>query len=555
MALGFLDKPAEPGERAVWVWPQCDGSPLGLIPSTNGCTPPSSTAEESPSQSSNMAMSPSSLFPDIFSADTESGLYEDNDWVAWALEESDSPGDENRQCSGSYNPTATALPVKDQSLSRRTPEPRVFKTLTDTPSALCGYFFEHVIGLYCAWDGRENYMRTTSSQFWQSCAPLYHTMQSMAAVCLADDFPHLLPLATEERTKALDALRMQYSDCYGFTARLMALMLLAQTSSWHCPDDLAVEQFRTVQRMLGDWQQETQDSTDFEFFARCMGYWKMLLSFITDSDNLAHNDTIIMTAGDRGTDLACRPHEFSGVSSTMVETLSQVGNLIFRARKRSSSPAIMSEKAARDFLDSLSQARSLEKKLLGYRQKDPALVLETDDPVTSASHFCHIDEAYRCTGLLQLYRVFPDLLRGRYRPWSGHDELLSPQEPVGQPTEDEMRKWLSDLALYILSHLRAIPFESRTRCAQPWLLVAAATELRHRTTLGDGQLDRHDIEIVRARRFISTRLQAYTHVLPLRKVKKVVDLVNLIWSELDAGKDDTYWVDVTYEQQFTTIMG
>ncbi|KAH8667117.1 fungal-specific transcription factor domain-containing protein [Xylariales sp. PMI_506] len=544
-----------PWGDSFWSVLECDNLPSAPTQGTNWGTTRDPTTEENDDvlQPNYSATSPSAFFDDFDTVPFDIITSPEGDSEIWpSLVLSNVEGVGINSTNPILDVEPTSLVYQDPSSCNVVSSPSPI--LSDTSSALCEYFFRDIVGLYCAWDSPLNYMRNISAQLWQSCAPLYHTMQSMAAVCLENNFPQLRQFAKKERSIALAALRSQYTDLSGFEGRLIALMLLAQTSSWHSPNDLATEQFRTVKKTVCDWQKEARDVRSVHFFIGCMNYWEMILSFVTSSDELLVEGQHVTAVPINKTPGVLQPHEFSGVSYLMVKTLSEVGRLVFRVR-RSSAASIISEQTAREFLDALCQARSLERRLLAYRTKDQGCFDDPADPVTTLSHFCQIDEAYRCTGLLQLYRVFPDLLRDRFRPWSGPEELLASQQASKTPTDDEARRWLTELALHILGLLMAIPFESRTRCAQPWLLVAVSNELRYPQCLGEGEVDFFSVKIATARRSIGARLNAYMHVLPLRKVKNVVDLVDLIWSKMDSGSLDTYWVDLAHEQHLSTMMG
>jgi len=129
---------------------------------------------------------------------------------------------------------------------------------------------------------------------------------------------------------------------------------------------------------------------------------------------------------------------------------------------------------------------------------------------------------------------------------------------------------------------------------QPFILVAASSELRWPGTstkeqkqqtshsqhprpndgigrdgdnvndASDGEgtctiLDNHTtaatIKLARARRFVRSRLAAYTHILPLKKVSKILELVGSVWAALDDGELDVYWMDIAHRKGLRTIMG
>jgi hypothetical protein len=243
----------------------------------------------------------------------------------------------------------------------------------------------------------------------------------------------------------------------------------------------------------------------------------------------------------------------------MVRVLTDIGILIFQYRKHMLNLVFMAEKDVDTFKNALREARKLERTLLAHRSPQLSLFKDPGDPNTPLKHLELIDEAYRCTGLLQLYRVFPDLLGERYAPWDKND-LLRPLPSDNPPTTRERQTWLTQLAVHILDILQQIPFESRTRSAQPFLMVALSSELRkhEQHVCHDGQdvaLDKTSIQVARSRKFISSRMAAYTHILPLRKSQVICELINHVWALMDAGQQDVYWLDIAYEKKLGTMMG
>ncbi|KAH7152656.1 hypothetical protein EDB81DRAFT_431669 [Dactylonectria macrodidyma] len=435
--------------------------------------------------------------------------------------------------------------------------------LFNLPSALSDYFFREVITLYCTWDSGSNAMRNIVERMWQSSGALYHTTQSMAAACLSEDFPHLSSVATSEHRQALEYIQGRPKESVMKQDNLMAHMLLGHTASWLNPQNLATDMFRSSYLMLKDTIAETGDDCDLSFFSDTMDYWAMLLVYLTDSSQLGEYGRDL-SKGPTRPSTVIEPHPFSGISRATIRMLTDVGILIFQYRKRMLGVKFMTEQDLDAFMASFREARRLERMLLAHRAPDVAQIADPGDPKTPLSHLQHLDEAYRCTGLLQLYRVFPDLLNERYSPWN-KDDILRPPPATKKPTPEERNTWLTKLAMHILGILREIPFESRTRSVQPFILVALSSELRresqtsHLVTAGSTPksltLDHHAIEVVRARKFVGSRLAAYTHILPLRKIRIIFELINCIWAALDAGDQDVYWLDVAYQKNLGTMMG
>lgn len=450
--------------------------------------------------------------------------------------------------------------------SRRSISPmRQTRSVTNMPSVLCSYFFQEIIPLYCVWDSRSNWMRSVAETHWQNSAPLYHTMQSMAAACLAASFPQLGVVARGEHREAVCSLRRGEDQAAVEDSTALSGFLLGHTASWHSPRDLAVERFQSLRSTLQRWTYSGQQQQLVEFIDEAMGYWRMLLSFLTEDASLRSGRSVSIIGPTYNSDKIL-PHPFSGISGRIVDLVAETGVLVFQHRRFTSNLRYMRESDVNYFQKTLSKARWLEKELLSYTRGPPESILDPGDPRTKVLDFENIDEAYRCTALLQLYRVFPDLLADRYEPFNSEIFLLR-SHATGSPTEQERETWLTKLSMYILSLLRQIAFESGTRCMQPFIFVAVSSELRlnHATSLStpayatlnefDERPDAGQIEISRARQFILSRLAAYEHVFPLPKVREIVKLVNHIWSELDIGRSDVYWVDVAYNRNLGTMMG
>ncbi|KAM5349541.1 hypothetical protein ACJ41O_006046 [Fusarium nematophilum] len=437
------------------------------------------------------------------------------------------------------------------------------RELFNLPNALSEYFFREVITLYCSWDSKSNVMRNIVENMWQSSGALHHTIQSMAAACLSEDFPHLLAVARQEHVQALQLIQNKVPSAQK-QAMLLSSMLLGHTSSWLSPHNLATEMFRASNSILDDITAETGDCAGLSFFNDTMDYWAMLLVYLTDRQQLGdyHRDSSV---GPTDPTKWIEPHPYSGISHDMIRTLTDTGSLIFQYRKHMAKVKFMTEKDLDVFRAALREARRLERILLAHRAPDLSQVKDPGDPKTPLKHLELMDEAYRCTGLLQLYRVFPDLLNERYAPWN-KDDILRPLPAQRTPTMLERQTWLTKFAMHILGILRDISFESRTRSVQPFIMVAVSSELRrdpqhlHLPSSSSAEMDlfsidHASIEVARARKFVGSRLAAYTHILPLRKSRVIFELINHVWSALDAGEEDVYWLDIAYEKNLGTMMG
>jgi len=258
------------------------------------------------------------------------------------------------------------------------------------------------------------------------------------------------------------------------------------------------------------------------------------------------------------------PHPWTGVGREAQVIVFEVGRLVRRERHRiKNRPSFTSLADIDTGRKALDTAHTLASRLRNLILPTEEAVVSPGDAQTPVRHLLAIAEAYRLTGLLQLYRVFPDLL-------TSHDR---DERQVGLPAEWHadsgiIDKRLTALALEIVNLLEKIPIESRTRCVQPFLLVTVASELRT-TTLTDsseglGDQDRDfsgaanaeaAIAVLEARKFVICRLSTFEHVLPAKPIRQMCQIVKHTWERIDKGLANVYWMDVMTEQGLETTMG
>ncbi|KAJ5503274.1 Aflatoxin biosynthesis regulatory protein [Penicillium fimorum] len=542
-------------------------------------------------------------------------------------------------------PPASHRPVPQDFMS-------ISSSLNNPSWTLIEYYFKEVAALFSSYDSQMNPFRTTVSRLWGSSLAMCRTMQSMAAATLVTEFPQFGPMGRRMRDEAIDIItREEIID----DKSLLALLMLGQTASWHDPNDLGISFFNLLRKQLNTIASSSHgpgfgfpknDSNNYRFFEEALIYWEMLLSFVADNDTMVLSDNS-RTASSTGESFVLQrvPHPWTGIARDTQFTVHEVGQLIRRERKRIHSSRFTSQDDITRAQLAIEKARELEGRLLGLAHPSEAEIISPGDDDTPVWHLLTMAEAYRCVGLMQLYRVFPDLLHNRLPaptptspqypsnadqasrdsffpidldsmnlsagfgdPATGqntnsrHDaplpskrssphnvyrhsphHLPSPPSPDTQqpPTPETLySNWLTEFAVTTLSRLKTIPLESRTRCLQPFLLVASCSELRlPRLATNAGTQPRNGkdypedrdnynanpnqtptismgaIEVSRKRKFILGRLTSFLHVLPPKPIHVCLKLVNEVWRRLDAGDDDVYWVDVMIEKGWETTMG
>lgn len=527
----------------------------------------------------------------------------------------------------------------------------ISRPLNNPSWTLIEYYFKEVAALFSSYDSQMNPFRTTVSRLWGSSLAMCRTMQSMAAATLVNDFPQFGPLGRKMRDEAVEIItREAVMD----DKALLALLMLGQTASWHDPKDLGISFFNLLRKQLTttgssstpDFGFVKSTSNNYRFFEEALIYWEMLLSFVADTDMVSSDSQ----ASSTGETLVLQrvPHPWTGIARDTQFTVHEVGRLVRRERQRVRAHRFTSQEEIARAQIAIAKARELEERLLALAHPAEAEIVSPGDDETPVWHLLTMAEVYRCTGLMQLYRVFPDLLRNRLSNPSSASTSADPFFPIdldsmnmsagggfcdtntnasagsaqaglsnsnananantaqhhptqpspsttntitdNDPSDSDAlyNTWLTEFAITTLSRLKTIPLESRTRCLQPFLLVAASSELRlprshaHHTspntpqntsryqpqphTPDELENDYHDdseqpsismeaIEISRTRRFILGRLTSFLHVLPPKPINVCLRLVREVWRRMDAGEMEVYWIDVMIEKGWETTMG
>ncbi|RLM01000.1 hypothetical protein CFD26_108001 [Aspergillus turcosus] len=497
--------------------------------------------------------------------------------------------------------------VRTYSSSRPKPPPHDFtsipRTLNNPSWTLIEYYFKEVAALFSSYDSQMNPFRSTVSRLWGSSLAMCKTIQSMAAATLANDFPEFGPLGQRMRNEAVEIISKENTMD---DKSLLALLMLGLTASWHDSKDLGVSFFNILRKHLDVNAAETSShnrGNNYQFFEEALVYWEMLLSFVADDSAVLSGNPA--TGIGESVVLQRVPHPWTGIARDTQFTVQEVGRLIRAERKRVRARNFTSQADIDQAQMAITRARELEERLLGLAHPTEGEIVSPGDDETPVWHLLTMAEVYRCTGLLQLYRVFPDLLRRRLpsnqtassetdqqpsataprdpffyldpdlnlesMAWFSDSSFAPPEsnvpcEPTAPSTthsDSYYSSWLTEFALTTLSRLKAVPLESRTRCLQPFLLVASSSELRlPRVTPSeippdvDGpHLSSHAIEVSRTRRFVLGRLTSFMHVLPPKPISVCIQLVQEVWRRMDAGDNNVYWMDVMIEKGWETTMG
>jgi hypothetical protein len=445
-------------------------------------------------------------------------------------------------------------------------------------SLLVEYYFKEVAGIFSCYDSHLNPFRSTVSKLWQTSNSVFYVLQSMSAACFSDVVPSMHAVGFKMRRAAMACIETDIRDSKVETGSLLTLIMLGLSASWHNPEDVGREQFEHARTIMGTLSTghtpaflEVNNKRNLQFFQEAMIYWEMLLSYVSDVSmpiplrqepdipGYEYNNMLEPSF----------PHPWTGVAREAQVLVFEVGRLVRKERQRIKNRPLFTSLADIDeSYKVINSAEELALKLQKLQLPPEQAIVSPGDAQTPVQHLLTIAELYRLTGLLQLYRVFPDLLADY---GGGATQLdLDFYEPHKVST-DGINQRLTSFAVEIVDLLRTLPIESATKCVQPFFFVAVASELRmppmpealpaSTKLLNDDADPTTDetgpsaVAVLAARKFVISRLSTFEHVLPAKPLRQIIQIVTLTWEQIDQGMADVYWMDVMTEKGWETTLG
>jgi len=441
----------------------------------------------------------------------------------------------------------------------------------DVESLLIQHYFKDVCAVFSSFDSVLNPFRTHIGRIYRDCPSINYAIQSMSAAHLANTFPNMAAIGTELRQKAYDALQAELplvqSGHASATKAFLSIMLLGLTTSWHDSSALGLEYLSTARSLifpkLLSRSEEDEVQREAQFFEESLIHWEMLMGFMTDDTRGFSSPSGLRpristtkntTPATRRTDGKIVPHPWTGIAPIGQLLLAEVGRLVRKERSLKKDSAV-------DFRlrqQNLQNAASLEEDLLALEYPSVDELADTGDERTPKQDFVTMAEAYRCAGLLELYRVFPSILRMRLGKKkfgiSDNVDFNFPTPRFETPYEDtDIRLWLNSLSMHILRSIESLPASSGTFCLHPLLMVIAASELKFVSSVDFFDVHANDSKVLSAREFAMRRLQDFALRLPNKPLLQMMTLLKETWRQSDEG-GDVFWVDVMNEKGWQTVM-
>lgn len=220
-----------------------------------------------------------------------------------------------------------------------------------------------------------------------------------------------------------------------------------------------------------------------------MAYWEAVASFVVDGQEVDTVDYLLPFCHvDESKGLMQSVNPWSGISTILYIYLSKVGSIarkLHHVRKISSISAADRDNTctvqeAHQAL--LQKARHLEVSVRQHRIPSAGYIEGTDDSLSPVDHFEILARAYQLAILLEIYRMFPELMLCN---WELSHSVEVEVEVQGTQQRGSLHGKLNQLAVEILSLIASIPENSGTRAVQTLALIIAGSTLQSSTGVGD----------------------------------------------------------------------
>ncbi|KAJ5390038.1 uncharacterized protein N7496_001106 [Penicillium cataractarum] len=347
---------------------------------------------------------------------------------------------------------------------------------------------------------------------------------------------------------------------------------------WHNPSVLGITHLHGARGLYKKWLIRANNSVDTAadqhklshvktFLNGTMAYWEAMASFVMDQpvQSISYLTPICDQTGAK----KIQSNPWTGISTPVFVYLAQAGALgrqrsIIRKLSVSNSTTGVHEKLHEDLL---AQACDVETALLGYKTPSIDRIEDTGDALTPVSHLQKMAQVYRLTALLEIYRVFPELLQ--------------------KPSSDEANVFDSisfqsrtiALAIGILTIISTIPETSGVNALLCLPMITAGSalqpteadrpELSHGSTRGSLCSELMSIFIqndahARWREFVRERMNIIHNYVGLGGVARALEVIEKTWfradvqvfaNEPDSVGEFVHWTDVMADERLETIFG
>ncbi|KAJ5500381.1 hypothetical protein N7453_009432 [Penicillium expansum] len=441
--------------------------------------------------------------------------------------------------------------------------------LIQLPVMLVQYYFHTVCNQWSSFDCPLNPFRIIVSRLWSRNAAIYFAIQSMSAASLANDFPTMRAIGIQTQQQAIACLNNSVQNGSTETKDdeyFLALLMIGSTTGWHDASDLGLPYLRAAQDHLLRQERQCKDANSalakqHPLFKQCLLWWNLLAAFVAEELPILDLESSIENID---TDLSV----YLVDGQVLPHPVIRAARTSHRRMPAALDPTLIDLSSMGEELDLRQKAEHLEDTILFTGFSFYCGPVDIGDTNTPPSHFLTLAEAYRCTALLQIYHVFPDILEERLRS----NETADSERPIPAlflllfPIAAEwslcsVEDARHTLALHIVSLLEQLPSTSGTKVMQPIVLACISSDLvfSSGSMLGATEnaipsLNTLDVEIAQARRKVKMRLSELILILPKLPMQRIYNVVHETWDRADSGLEE-FWLDVMLDLNLETIMG
>lgn len=298
-------------------------------------------------------------------------------------------------------------------------------------------------------------------------------------------------------------------------------------------------------------------------------YWEAMASFLINQplDVTADLDSFC----DQHSSTKLHPNPWTGICTPLFVYLARAGTLARQRLLFKQLSIVTSRGDAGNQLksDVLQSARDTERALLAYQVPSQDLVEDTADPLTTMADLQMVARIYRFTGLLELYRNFPELLDCSSETTTETHQLSSSEKIVA-------------MAVSTLNLISGIPQTSGVNCLLSLPLIVAGSTLQPtykappRQTSSNSSWDTLSAEVLSIssqeniqlhwRDIVRTRLDAVRGYVGLASVSRARDILDKVWARSDiqsavdvpstgVPQQFVQWTEVMVEEKLETVLG
>ena len=426
---------------------------------------------------------------------------------------------------------------------------------------LVEHYFGQVCRLYALFDSTKNPFRTLVRTNWDKSGSISLAIQSMACGHLSNRSQTMVAIGRQKQQQAKNSvtedLQLYHAGKITADRILLAVLLLGTTASWHNESDLGLGYIAIARELVQAKMKQLERGSNGgvpaldQFFFNAVIYWEMLIAFVDRPATVAETSKdsvrsrvqpmiLVNSASVISQGISLMPHPWTGVAPHIQTLFAEIGRII---RRRTSGHGLLTTTSEEIW------ASTIEKSLKATEVPTADIIDNTDDENTPQVHFVQLAEAYKCAGVLQIYHVFPKVLRERMV-----SELVA---GAVMPSSDDMRQYRTALAVRILNLVESMPISSGSSCLHPILILTAGSELRfHEPMHGNDVTDRLANQgIAVARSFAKERLCALVDRLPRRPYQRMLDILLETWLQMDLLGEEVHWMQVMRDNHWETIMG